>query len=91
MKLYTCGKQRSGASLGHPCARAARVLDEAGHRYEIEVVGGYRLLPWTRRGQRGGIRDLSGQEDVPVLVTHDGDVVAGTRAIIRWARDHPAG
>jgi glutathione S-transferase len=90
MKLYTCGQTDHGAALGHPCGRAARALREAGHTFEIEVVEGYRLMPWTRRGKRDAIRELSGQEDVPVLVADDGEVVSGTRTIVRWAKDHPA-
>ena len=48
-------------------------------------------MPWTRRGKRDAIRELSGQEDVPVLVADDGEVVSGTGTIVRWAKDHPAG
>lgn len=88
MKLYTCGQTDHGAALGHPCGRAARALREAGHTFDIEVVEGYRLLPWTRRGKRDAIRELSGQEDVPVLVADDGEVVSGTGTIVRWAREH---
>lgn len=88
MKLYTCGQTDHGAALGHPCGRAARALREAGHAFDIEVVEGYRLLPWTRRGKRDAIRELSGQEDVPVLVADDGEVVSGTGTIVRWAREH---
>ncbi len=91
MKLYTCGQTDHGAALGHPCGRAARALREAGHTVAIEVVEGYRLLPWTRRGKREAIRELTGQEDVPVLVADDGEVVSGTGTIVRWAKDHPAG
>ena len=91
MKLYTCGQTDHGAALGHPCGRAARALREAGHTFEIEVIEGYRLMPWTRRGKRDAIRELSGQEDVPVLVADDGEVVSGTGTIVRWAKDHPAG
>jgi glutathione S-transferase len=90
MKLYTCGQTTHGASLGHPCGRAARALRDAGHEFELEVVEGYRLLPWTRRGKRDAIRELSGQENVPVLVTGEGEVVSGSGAIARWAKDHPA-
>ena len=90
MKLFTCGQTDHGAGLGHPCGRAARALREAGHDIEIEAVGGYKLLPWTRRGKRDAIRELSGQEDVPVLVADDGEVVSGTATIIAWAKEHPA-
>ena len=78
MRLYTCGQRDHAASLGHPCGRAARALREAGYTFDIEVVEGYRLMPWTRRGKRDAIRELSGQEDVPVLVADDGAVVSGT-------------
>jgi glutathione S-transferase len=86
MKLYTCGQRDKQASFGHPCGRAARALRESGHDFEIEEVEGYRLLPWTRRGKREAIREISGQENVPVLVADDGEVVSGSGEIVRWAR-----
>ncbi|MCB0876016.1 MAG: glutathione S-transferase N-terminal domain-containing protein [Solirubrobacterales bacterium] len=91
MKLYTCGQQDHAGKLGHPCGRAADALREAGWDFEIEVVEGYRLLPWTRRGKRDEIRRISGQENVPVLVADDGEVVSGSGAIKAWASEHPAG
>lgn len=84
MILYTCGARKRGAPM-HPCGRAAKALDDAGIAYEIEVVGGYKALPWTRRGKRDEIRRLTGQEDVPVLVGADGLAVAGTGEIVAWA------
>ncbi len=90
MTLYTCGQRDHGAALGHPCGRAAKALRDAGYEIDIETVGGYRLLPWTRRGKREAIRRLSGQEDVPVLVTDGGEVVSGSGTIVRWAKEHPA-
>jgi glutathione S-transferase len=90
MLLYTCGAKKSGHPL-HPCGRAAKALDEAGHSYEIEAVAGYKLLPWTRRGDaRAEIERLTGQSDVPVLVLDDGRTVAGSGEIVDWARSHPA-
>lgn len=95
MKLYTCGQRGRGGSLPgpvrHPCAAAMRALDETGHDYEVEVVRGYRSMPWTRRGDaRAEIRELTGQDDVPVLLLDDGQAIAGTREIVRWAREHPS-
>ena len=90
MKLYTCGQTDHGAGLGHPCGRAAKALREAGYTPDIETVGGYRLMPWTRKGQRDHIQAISGQQDVPVLVADDGEVVSGTSTIISWAKAHPA-
>lgn len=87
MVLYTCGQKKSGASLGHPCGRAARALDKAGVNYDLKTVAGYRLLPWTRSGdQREQIRRLSGQDNVPVLVLDDGSTIAGSGDIMSWAK-----
>ena len=90
MKLYTCGQKSGGAALGHPCGRAATALTKAGYGPTIEVVPGYRLLPWTRKGKREQIRELTGQENVPVLVLDDGEAIAGSGNIIKWAKAHPA-
>lgn len=91
MKLYTCGQGVDMGKLGHPCGRAGNALRDAGYDFEIEKVPGYRMLPWTRRGDtRAQIRELSGQDDVPVLVTDDGEVISGSGTIARWAKEHPA-
>ena len=93
MKLYTCPAGKNGASLPvvkHPCGLAAKALDEAGHEYALEKVGGFKALPFTRRGKRDEIKRLTGQEDVPVLVLDDGGTVTGTKAIRQWARANPA-
>jgi hypothetical protein len=85
--LYTCGQQKRGANLGHPCARAARALDRAGIDYDIKTVSGYRLMPWTRSGdQRDEIERLSGQGNVPILVLDDNSVISGSSEIVSWAR-----
>jgi len=94
MILYTCAGKKHGASMPlipHACGQAAKALDEAGHSYEIEVVGGFKHVPLSRRGKRERIRELTGQEDVPVLVTDSGTAVAGSNEIVEWARAHPAG
>lgn len=86
--LYTC-PAKDAAPLVHPCGRAARALREHGHAFELRTVPGFKALPWTRRGKRAPIRELTGQEDVPVFVGDDGTVVAGNRAIVAWAAEHP--
>ena len=57
MILYTCGQEKSLASLGHPCGRAAKALDQAGYEYEIRPLPGYRLVPWTWGERRRGRAD----------------------------------
>jgi glutathione S-transferase len=97
MVLYTCG---SGTSFGgapgplaHPCGKAAKALDDAGHRYEIKQVKGGSLMFWTWRSRardRAEVEKLSGQRSVPILVLDGGEVITGSGTIAGWAREHPA-
>jgi glutathione S-transferase len=91
--LYTCPAGTHGASaplLKHPCGVAAKALEESGHSYSTKVVGGFKHVPLSRIGRRREILELTGQQDVPVLVLDDADTVIGTAAIVAWARAHPA-
>jgi glutathione S-transferase len=93
--LYTCtdGKSFGGlpGSMAHPCGRAAKVLDEAGHQYEWKKVRGGALKFWTwpaRASDRAEVEQLSGQRAVPILVLDSGEVITGSGAIVDWARGH---
>jgi glutathione S-transferase len=93
MLLYTCGQKKRGPAVMHPCAKAAKALDAAGYTYEMKVVGTYRLMPWTwgsREDERAEVRELSGTNEVPILVLDDGEVISGSGTIARWAHEHPA-
>jgi glutathione S-transferase len=90
--LYTCESGKAVPAL-HPCGKAARALDQAGYEYEWRKVKGGTLMWWTwlsRGRDRAEIKRLSGQTAVPILVLDDGDVVAGSGTIARWASEHPA-
>jgi len=95
--LYTCemGKSFGGlpAPVAHPCGRAAKTLDDAGHEYDqIQVKGGtFKFWTWPSRAKdRAEVERLSGQRSVPILVLDDGAVVTGSGEIVAWARAHPA-
>jgi glutathione S-transferase len=91
--LYTCEQKKTGPALMHPCAKAAKALDQAGHEYEIRTVKGYRMGFWSwgsRGADRAEVKRLSGTNEVPILVLDDGDVISDSSAIARWAREHPA-
>ena len=93
MILYTCAQKKALGSVGHPCGRAAKALDQAGYEYEIRDLPGYRLAPWTwgdRRRGRKEVEELTGQINVPVLVLDEGETVTGSGRIVDWARAHPA-
>lgn len=92
MVLYTCGQKTHGPGFAHPCAKAGKALDGAGYEYEQKTVGGYRMLPWTwgtRDQDRAEVKELSGTNEVPILVLDDGEVISGSGAITRWAGEHP--
>ena len=96
MILYTCFMGTSFGGLpgpvAHPCGRAAKALDDAGHAYEHRTVKGGTLMVWTwpsRGSDRAEIERLSGQRAVPILVVDDDTVISGSGTIAAWARDTP--
>jgi hypothetical protein len=91
MKLYVCwGLFRSPRPGGHPCRNAHEALAEAGWKPDVEKVYGLGLLGDTLNPTRAKIRELTGQNWVPVLETDDGEVISGSDKIIRWSRANPA-
>jgi glutathione S-transferase len=93
MDLYTCPARTHGANaplVRHPCGVAAQALENAGHTFTVKVVGGFKKVPFSRRGKRDEIVELTGQQDVPVLALDDGTTVNGTDAIVAWASAHSA-
>jgi len=94
MILHTCGQKLRGPGLLHPCAKAGRALKDAGHDFKVKTAGGYRGAFWTwgsRSEDRAEVKRLSGTNEVPILVLDDGEVLSGSGAIARWAKQHPAG
>jgi glutathione S-transferase len=93
--LYTCANGTAFGGLpgpiAHPCGKAAKALEDAGHAHECKQVNGGSLMLWTwptRARDRAEVERLSGQRSVPILVLDDGEVIAGSGAIVRWARDN---
>jgi glutathione S-transferase len=94
MKLYVCwGTFPTPRPGGHPCANAYKALREAGHEPEVIKSYGLALLPDAMNSSEGRkeARRLTGKSTVPVLVTDDGEAVADSKAIVAWAKAHPAG
>lgn len=91
--MCTDGKAFGGlpGPLAHPCGRAAKALDDAGHSYDVRIVKGGILKLWTlpsRPRDRAEVERISGQRAVPILVLDDGSVLTGSGAIARWASKH---
>lgn len=49
-----------------------------------------RPLGLFTKGKRPELKELSGQEKLPVLRLDDGTTVSGSKQIVVWARDNPA-
>jgi glutaredoxin len=95
MDLYTCEMGKDFGSLpapvAHPCGRAAKALDDAGHEYVMKTVKGGSMKPWTwssRARDRAEVEQVSGQRSVPILVLDDGGVIVGSARIVEWANGH---
>lgn len=90
MKLYVCwGTFPTPRPGGHPCKTAYDALRDAGHQPEVVKTYGLAPLPDLTSGRKE-VRRLTGQSWVPVLVTDDGEAIQESKAIVAWAKAHPA-
>ena len=94
MELYVCwgtfpAPWRPG---GHPCRNALQALRDAGWEPHVERVYGLGPLPAALTPTRRKVRELTGQNWVPVLVTDDeviegsDRIAAGRSTTLPWAR-----
>lgn len=91
MELYVCwGLFRSPRPGGHPCRNAHEALTEAGWDPDVRKTYGLGILGDALNPTRAKVRELTGQNMVPVLVTDEGEVIQDSKNIIAWARDNPA-
>jgi hypothetical protein len=95
MKLYVCWGTFTTAPRpgGHPCGNAYRALKEAGHDPEVVKSYGWSVLPDALNATEGRkeVKELTGSNMVPVLVTDDGEAISDSKNIVEWAKAHPAG
>jgi hypothetical protein len=91
--LYICWGLFRTPRPGHPCRNAYDALITAGHTPAVVRCYGWGLLPsWLNRSRgRRDVRRLTGRDWVPVLVTPDRTVIAGSQAIIAWATARACG
>lgn len=80
--LLVCHVDERGGRL-HPCARANAALAKAGIDYDKRVYGQGR--PFGIGASRPELKELSGQEKLPVLQLPDGKAIAGSKPISQWA------
>jgi hypothetical protein len=91
MKLYVCyGTFPTPRPGGHPCSNAHKALVAAGHDPEVIRTYGLGPLPDVMNPRRKPVRELTGRNWVPVLVTDDGQVIQDSKRIVEWAGANPA-
>jgi len=83
--LYVCHVDQKGPKV-HACRRAADALRDAGHDFEKVVWGKGKPLGLFTKGTRPELKEMSGQEKLPVLRLADGSTVNGAAAIADWAK-----
>jgi hypothetical protein len=88
MTLFVCNID-DGGPPPHACKRAQRALRAAGHDFDKIVAA--RGIPFGlfTKGRRPELKDLSGQEQLPVLKLVDGSTISGSSQIVAWARNTP--
>jgi hypothetical protein len=88
LTLFVCHID-DGGPPPHACKRAQRALRSGGHDFDKVIAG--RGIPFGlfTTGRRPQLKQLSGQEMLPVLRLPDGSTVNGSANIIAWARDQP--
>jgi len=92
MKLYVCYGTFKAAPRpgGHPCGSAYHALRDAGHEPEAVKAYGLAGVPLVNKTQgRREVKELTGSETVPVLVTDTGEVIADSKKIVAWAQANP--
>ena len=91
MKLYVCwGTFQTPRPGGHPCHNAYEALKEAGWDPEVQKTYGWGALGTALNPTRKPVRDLTGKNWVPVLVTDDGRGGAGLAQDRRLGEANPA-
>jgi len=88
--LYVCHLD-DGSVRVHACRRAHEALRAAHHDYEKVILGRGRPFGLFTKGRRPRLKEISGQEKLPVLQLADGAIIAGSSNIVAWARSHRPG
>jgi hypothetical protein len=94
MKLYICwGTFQTVRPGGHPCANAYKAVKDAGYDPEVIKVRGLGIGPRFLNVMTDGRREIekmTGQREVPVLVTDSGEIIQDSKQIKAWAEANPA-
>lgn len=85
LTLYVCSVD-DGWPPQHPCRIAQRALSEAGHEFEKIVFAKGHPFGIFTKGRRPALKEISGQEKLPVLKLAQGSTINGGANIVAWAK-----
>lgn len=85
LTLYTCSLDDGGPNI-HPCHKAHDALREAGLSYETNVFDKNRPMGLFTTGKRPKLKEMTGQEKLPVLELASGEFINGSGEIVKWAK-----
>jgi hypothetical protein len=88
LTLYVCHIDEGGPKP-HACRRAQNALRENGHEFKKVIYAKGHPFGLFTKGRRPELKEISGQEMLPVLVLADGSTINGSAKIIAWAKEHP--
>jgi predicted enzyme related to lactoylglutathione lyase len=87
LTLYVCHIDDGGPKT-HACRRAHEALRAAGHEYDRVIFDGGAPSGQPGTVRRPKLREISGQEELPVLQLPGGRTIAGSSNIVDWAREN---
>ncbi len=87
LTLFVCHID-DGGPPPHACKRAQRALRGAGYDFDKVIAGKGIPFGLFTTGKRPELKELSGQEKLPVLRLEDGSTINGSANIIAWARSN---
>ena len=90
LTLYVCHVEEGGPPP-HACKRAIRALRENGHEFEKVIFEKGIPFGLFTKGRRPELKQMSGQEKLPVLKLPDGSTVNGGSNIVAWAAGNAPG
>lgn len=88
LKLYVCHIDEGGPRP-HACRRAIEALRTSGHDFEKVIFDRGIIFGLFTTGRRPELKQISGQEKLPVLLLGDGTTVNGGSKIVAWAKANP--
>jgi glutathione S-transferase len=83
--LYTCSLDDGGPKM-HPCRKVHEAFKDAGVEYETDVFDKNRPMGLFTKGKRPELKEMTGQEKLPVLKLEDGSFITGSKNIIEWGQ-----